>query len=302
MELETRNPKLETATFDLASIRARLSTVNGEQYWRCLDELVDNNRFQEYLSREFPQFLGLDALNRRDFLKLIGASLALAGLGACTRRPVEKIVPYVQAPEVVVPGRPLFYATAMALHGAATGVLVESHMGRPTKVEGNPSHPSSLGATDIFAQASVLTLYDPDRSQTVMYRGNITPWSSFVSAVRATLEKKRNNKGQGMRILSETVYSPTLARQIRGLLASYPGARWHQYEPIGGHNRRAGSLLAFGEYVDVQYRFDQAQVVLALDADPFGSEGCSVRHVHDFSRRRRPQAQKPNRVYAVESS
>jgi molybdopterin-containing oxidoreductase family iron-sulfur binding subunit len=294
--------KRETEPLDLAAIRAQLNTSEGQQYWRCLDELIDNQRFQEYLRREFPQFSGLDGLNRRGFLKLVGASLALAGLGACARRPAEKIVPYVEAPEQIVPGKPLFYATAMTLHGVATGLLVESHTGRPTKVEGNPSHPSSLGATNIFAQASVLAVYDPDRSQTVTYRRAIRPWNSFISALRALLDRK--STGQGIRILTETVNSPTLARQIRAVLSSFPGARWHQYDPTGSHNSRAGSLLAFGEYLTTNYRFDQAAVILALDADIFGSDNRSLRHIHDFAARRRPQGTKAatSRLYVVEGS
>ncbi|HWP59562.1 MAG TPA: TAT-variant-translocated molybdopterin oxidoreductase [Candidatus Acidoferrales bacterium] len=289
--------------FDLPRVRARLGGLRGRQYWRCLEELADNPSFWRHAAREFPSSAPPDAFSRRDFLRLMGASLALAGLGACARRPAEKIVPYVRAPEEIVPGKPLFYATAMPLNGGAIGVLAESHMGRPTKIEGNPAHPSSLGATDIFAQASVLTLYDPDRSQTLSYRGHIRPWSAFVSELAPVLQEKRKKKGQGLRILSETVNSPTLAQQMGALLAAYPGARWHQYEPASRHNGRAGSLLAFGEYVDARYRFDQAQVVLALDADPLGADPGSVRYIRDFARRRRPHDEAAFiRLYAVECS
>ncbi|HEV8232366.1 MAG TPA: molybdopterin oxidoreductase, partial [Thermoanaerobaculia bacterium] len=153
-------------------------------------------------------------LDRRDLFKYLGASLALAGATACTRQPAEKIVPYVRQPEEIIPGKPLFYATAMTVGGFATGLLVESHMGRPTKVEGNPLHPASLGATDAFAQASVLSLYDPDRSQTLLYLGEIRPWSAFLGEMRLVLEEERGRRGAGLRILTETVSSPTLARQL----------------------------------------------------------------------------------------
>src|SRR5262249_24274403 len=150
---------------------------------------------------------------RRTFLKLSGAALALAGAAACTRQPIETIVPYVRQPEELVPGKPLFFATAMALGGAATGLLVESHEGRPTKVEGNPMHPSSLGASDVFAQACVLGIYDPDRTQTLTNLGEIRPWSAFLGAIRAALVAQAPFKGAGLRILTESVNSPTLAAQ-----------------------------------------------------------------------------------------
>ena len=158
---------------DLDAIRRRLDQSRGRQYWRSLDELAESDGFQEFLHREFPRQASewQDASGRRKFLQLMGASLALAGLGACTRQPAEPIVPYVRQPEDVIPGKPLFFATAVTLSGVATGVLVESHLGRPTKVEGNPDHPASLGAADAFAQASVLSLYDPDRSQTLLQLG-----------------------------------------------------------------------------------------------------------------------------------
>src|SRR5688572_33495746 len=117
----------------------------------------------------------------------MGASIALAGVSACTRQPAEKIVPYVRQPEEVVPGRPLFYATAMPEGGFAHPLLAENHMGRPTKLEGNPEHPASLGATDLFGQATVLTLYDPDRSRTIIGRGEVRTWSSFVAALTGAI-------------------------------------------------------------------------------------------------------------------
>src|SRR6266852_4844868 len=163
-------PKPQSEPIDLAAIRAKLAGANGPRYWQSLEELAETEGFQEFLFREFPRQASEwedDEPGRRKFLKLMGASLALAGLSACTRQPTETIMPYVRAPEEIVPGKPLFFATAMPVSGIATGLLVESHEGRPTKIEGNPEHPASLGATDIFSQASVLSLYDPDRSQTL---------------------------------------------------------------------------------------------------------------------------------------
>src|SRR5262249_48509631 len=169
-----------------------------------------------------------DPIARRAFLRLMGASLALAGVTGCTRQPPELIVPYVRQPEEIVPGRPLFYATAMPIGGVATGILVESHEGRPTKVEGNALHPSSVGATDVVAQAAILGLYDPDRSQTLTYLGEIRPWSAFLGAIRAALTAQQATKGAGIRLLTESVHSPTLAAQIRDLLTRFPSATWHQ--------------------------------------------------------------------------
>ena len=173
----------------LARVQARLQGAGGREYWRNLEELASTPEFQDLVEREFPrQAIGWaedeDGVEgRRNFLKLMGASLALAGLTACTRQPTEHIMPYVRQPEDLIPGRPLFYATATTLNGVAQGVLAESHEGRPTKIEGNPEHPSSLGACDIFSQASVLELYDPDRAQAVTFQGEIHGWNNFTGAL-----------------------------------------------------------------------------------------------------------------------
>src|SRR6266508_1650519 len=276
-------------------------------FWRTLDERADNPAFLERLYNEFPSLLPegnvlADPVARRAFLKLMGASLALAGVTACTRQPAEKIVPYVRQPEDVVPGTPLSFATAMPLGGVATGLLVESHEGRPTKIEGNPLHPGSLGATDVFAQAAILGLYDPDRSQTLTNLGEIRPWSAFLGAIRAALAAQQPLKGAGVRVLSDAIGSPTLAAQIRDMLARYPSAKWHQWDPASRENARAGSKLAFGEYVDAQYRFADADVILSLDADFLGSGPGGLRYAREFARRRNPsQADRMNRLYAVET-
>src|SRR4051794_14737628 len=154
----------------------------GKEFWRTLDEFADDPSFVERLHNEFPSEVEAitDPTTRRTFMKLMGASLALAGVTACTTQPEEDIVPYVRQPEELIPGRPMFYATAMTLGGVATGLLVESHEGRPTKVEGNPQHPSSLGAADVFAQASVLNIYDPDRMKTITNGGDVASWADFV--------------------------------------------------------------------------------------------------------------------------
>ncbi|HSC78132.1 MAG TPA: 4Fe-4S dicluster domain-containing protein, partial [Candidatus Acidoferrales bacterium] len=260
-----------------------------------------------YLHREFPENASEwnDPIGRRRFLQLMAASLALAGISAaCTRQPTESIVPYVRQPEQFIPGRPLYYATAMTLGGYATGLLVESHLGRPTKIEGNELHPASLGATDSFAQASILSLYDPDRSQVVLEAGRISTWSAFLAALNRALVNQAAKRGAGLRILTETVTSPTLANQIQALLAKYPEAKWHQYEPVNRDNAREGARLAFGQVVETQYRFDKADVILSLDADFLGSGPGSVRYARDFMQRRRAGATGGgmNRLYVIEST
>ena len=289
-----------------------------KRFWRGLDELAEMPEYKDSaVGAELVAALGrrpasagperpeIGGIGRRDILKLMAASAALAGLTACTKLPAEKIVPYAQqSPEEFIPGKPLFYATAMPFWGVGTGLLVESHMGRPTKVEGNPGHPGSLGAADIFAQASVLGLYDPDRSQVTVRNGRIGSWSAFLTGMDELRLELAGNKGAGLRLLTETVTSPALADQIHTLLAQFPAARWHQFEPCGRDGAREGSRLAFGEYVNTVYRFDQADVILSLDSDFLCSGPGSLRYAHDFANKRRiagPQSLM-NRLYVVESA
>jgi molybdopterin-containing oxidoreductase family iron-sulfur binding subunit len=276
----------------------------GKTFWRTLDELADDPSFVERLHNEFPSQVEAitDPTSRRTFMKLMGASLALAGVTACTTQPEEAIVPYVRQPEELIPGKPMFYATAMSLGGVATGLLVESHEGRPTKVEGNPLHPSSLGAADIFNQAAILGLYDPDRMQTLTNTGDVTSWAAFIGAMRAALVAQEPLQGAGVRILTQTVNSPTLGAQIKAFLARFPSARWHQWEPAGRNNARLGSQLAFGEFVDPQYSLDRADVILSLDADFLACGPGSLAMARQFASRRRTQEpERMNRLYVLET-
>jgi molybdopterin-containing oxidoreductase family iron-sulfur binding subunit len=281
-------------------------TENPEpiRFWRTRDELSGDAAFRERLHNEFPSEVEAitDETSRRAFMKLMGASIALAGLTACTRQPDEVIVPYVRQPEELIPGKPQFYATTMAVGGMVTGLLVESHEGRPTKIEGNPLHPESLGACDVFAQAAILGLYDPDRARTLSQLGEIRPWSAFLGAIRAAVAAQQPLQGSGIRILTETVSSPTLAAQIRELLARFPSAKWHQWDPAGLTNTRAGARLAFDDDVKPLYRLDRADVIVALDADFLGGGPGALAHARAFASRRRPeQADRMNRLYAIES-
>lgn len=174
-------PSSTRTSVDLDAARAKIASDGGKRLWQSLEELSNTKEYRNFLENEFPANSEKDfeGVNRRDMLKLMAASAALTGLSACTKLPTEKIVPYVRPPEEIIPGRPLFYATSFTSGGVAAGVLVESHMGRPTKIEGNPEHPGSLGSSDVFMQASILNLYDPDRSQTVMFDGRVSTWADF---------------------------------------------------------------------------------------------------------------------------
>jgi molybdopterin-containing oxidoreductase family iron-sulfur binding subunit len=276
----------------------------GKTFWRTLDEFANDPSFVERLHNEFPSQIEAitDPTTRRTFMKLMGASIALAGVTACTTQPEEAIVPYVRQPEELVLGKPLFFATAMSLGGVATGLLVESHEGRPTKIEGNPQHPSSLGAADVFNQAAILELYDPDRAQTLTNVGDVTSWSAFIVSMQAALVAQQPLQGAGIRILTQTVGSPALGAQIREFLGRFPSARWHQWEPAGRNNARLGSQIAFGEFVDPQYSFDKADVILSLDADFLACGPGSLAHARQFASRRRPEeADRMNRLYVLET-
>ena len=288
----------------LDSAKERLKGARGRQYWRSLEELSRDPGFAPMLEQEFPrQSAEWDPLHRRDFLRLMGASLALGGLAACTRQPPEKIVPYVQPPEDMIPGKPLFYATAMPVGGYGLGLIMESNMGRPTKAEGNPDHPSSLGSTDVFGQAGVLQLYDPDRSQTHLNRGRPSNWDTFVAELDEVTKVRDLLSGEGVRIVTETVTSPTLAAQIQALLKRWPKAKWVQYEPANRENVFEGARKAFGEALDPVYRLDKAKITLSLDADFLHVGPGRVRYSRDFAAGRSPTPGhlEMNRLYVVES-
>jgi molybdopterin-containing oxidoreductase family iron-sulfur binding subunit len=298
LDLKSVREKIDAATAHDASKRT------GPEYWRSLEELAGSQEFQEALHREFPKHASewLDSVSRRGFLKVMGASLGLAGMTGCVKLPLEPIVPYVRQPENVVPGRPMYYATAVTLGGYASPVLVESHLGRPTKIEGNDLHPASFGGTDIFTQASILGLYDPDRSQTVMSMGDVRSWQAFLGAIRVPLAAQKPLQGAGVRILTPTISSPTLADQLYNFLKIYPQAKWHVYEPVNRDNVLEGAKMAFGQPMETRYDFSKADVIVSLDAD-FLSAGFpgNVRYIRDFAKRRDPDG-KMNRLYVIEST
>ncbi|HEX8069408.1 MAG TPA: TAT-variant-translocated molybdopterin oxidoreductase [Pyrinomonadaceae bacterium] len=287
-------------------VRRRLADKQGKEYWRSLEELAASDEFEELLHREFPRQAGEwdDEPSRRTFLKVMGASLALAGLSGCVYQPPETAVPFVRQPEELVPGRPLFFATAMPHPKGATPLLVRSNDGRPTHIQGNDQHPASLGANDVFSVASLLTLYDPDRSATVQYRGEVRPYTAFLADARTAFDALKARGGAGLRILTETVTSPTQAALLKQILTALPQARWHQYEPVGAQGATAGARLAFGDAVNTVYRFDRADRVVALDSDFLAALPGDIRHARDFIERRRVLGGKAemNRLYAVETT
>jgi MoCo/4Fe-4S cofactor protein with predicted Tat translocation signal len=287
-------------------------STNGKKYWRNLEELADSPAFEEFVRREFPQQAEEwnDPVERRTFLKLMGASLALAGLSGCVIQPPEKVIPYVKQPEEEVPGKGLYFATAFSLGGIATPLLVRSNEGRPTKVEGNPDHPSTGGssATDIFSQASILTLYDPDRSQTPLYRGETRPWTTFVAEIRGAIEKENDGfkakRGAGLRFLTETITSPSLAAQMKQILTDFPEAKWHQYEPANRDNARAGAMMTFGQPVNITYDFSKADRILSLGSDFLACLPGSLRYARDYAAKRRLGGDPENmpRLYVIETT
>jgi MoCo/4Fe-4S cofactor protein with predicted Tat translocation signal len=289
---------------DLQAVKEQIEQASGPEYWRSLEELAGSEEFKDMLHREFPKGASewLDTFSRRGFLKTMGASLALAGLSGCTRLPREEIVPYVKQPENVVPGKPMFYATAFTLGGYASPLLVESHEFRPTKIEGNPEHPASLGGTDIYAQASLLDLYDPDRAENITYLGDVRSWDAFMAAVKGPIAVQKGIAGAGVRILTQTVSSPTLAAQIRSYLDANPQAKWHVYEPINRDNVYEGAKMAFGEVVETRYDLSKADVIVSLDADfLYAGFPGNTRYIRDFAARRNPDGNM-NRLYVIEST
>jgi Fe-S-cluster-containing dehydrogenase component len=240
------------------------------------------------------------ALNRRQALSLLATGIA-TGLSACGK-PDEQIVPYVRMPERLVPGNALKFATTLLLSGFGRGVIVTSIEGRPIKVEGNPRHSASLGSTDVFAEAAVLSLYDPDRSRTILQQGAIVSDETFRLALQAQLQQMKSNAGEGFALLTERVTSPTLLRQIDVLLQQFPKAAWYAYDPTDNENERAGAVLAFGRPLSALPRIDKAQILLALDADPLGHGPDQIRHARGFAARRMAQAGPISRIYSIEAT
>ena len=291
----------------LEAARAKLAGQTGKKYWRSVDELADTPAFREAVQREFPTQAAewIDPVSRRGFLKVMSASLALAGLSGCTKQPDEPIYPYVKEPEDLVLGRPVYFATAMPFNTGAVPLLVKSDAYRPIKLDGNPEHPVNRGTSDPLSQGALLDLYDPDRSQRVSYRGEVREFAAFLAAFRAMLSDKKPSGGAGLYILSDTVTSPTLAAQWKAAQQNYPNAKWVQWDPINRDSAYSASKTAFGDYYDAQYRLQDADVIVSLDADFLSSitHPGFLRLAADYAGRRKLADANAtmNRLYAVES-
>ncbi len=307
---DTTTPAVVThigkAKMTLAEVQAKLDGKTGRRFWKNLDELSGDREFQELMAEEFPRQAGagewVDPITRRGFMKVMGASFALAGLAGCTKQPDETIYPYIKQPEDLVLGKSMYFATAFPFPTGAVPVLVKSDAFRPIKIEGNPDHAMSKGKSDAYTQATLLELYDPDRSQHVLYRGQNDDWSHFQQEFAGAVNK--TNGGQGVYILSETVISPTLASQWKQVQTKYPQARLMQWEPINQDAARAASKAAFGSYTDVQYRLEDADVIVSLGADFLGGihfPGFLPLSAAYAERHRYEEGKTPNRMYVVET-
>jgi molybdopterin-containing oxidoreductase family iron-sulfur binding subunit len=298
----------------LAEVQASLQGKTGKRYWRSLDELAETSEFGEMLEREFPRFSGewVDSVSRRGFMKLAGASLALAGMTGCAKQPDEQIYPYVKQPEDLVLGKPMYFATAMPFSTGVQPLLVKTDAFRPIKVEGNPDHPLVRGGSDPIAQGSLLDLYDPDRSQHVQYRGNPTEWPEFLAAFVKALEAKKSTGGAGLAVLTNTVTSPTLAAQIKQAQAAFPQSQWYQWDPVNRDSAMAASKAVFGSFKDAQYKLDEADIILSLDSDFLSgiAQPGFTALARQYGRRRKLELDPEtglkttelNRLYAVESA
>ena len=293
----------------LEAVREKLAGQTGRRFWKNLDELAATKEFNDLMSEEFPrqamQGEWVDAVSRRGFLKTMGASLALAGLAGCTKQPDEPIYPYVKQPEDLILGKPMYFATAHPFPTGAIPVLVKSDSFRPIKIEGNPDHPMSKGKSDAITQGTLLDLYDPDRSHDVRFKGQTSDFGTFQQAF-ATAAKKTQG-GQGVYFLSETITSPTLAGQWQQVQKAYPQAKMVQWDPINQDSARIASKAVFGSYVDAQYKLEDADVILSLDADFLGgiAQPGFLPMAAAYAERHRYDAEESsklmNRMYVVET-
>jgi molybdopterin-containing oxidoreductase family iron-sulfur binding subunit len=285
------NNESEITPMTLAAVRAQLKGVKGKKYWRSLDELADTAEFQAEAAKEFPGSANdlLDPVSRRGFMKLMGASMALAGMAGCTKQPDELIYPYVKQPEDLILGKPMYFATAHPFVTGAVPLLVKSDQFRPIKIDGNPEHPYNLGSSDPFTQGMLLDLYDPDRSQHVTYRGENREWAEFAQGLRVKLAETKD--GTGIYFLSATITSPTLARQWKAVQAAYPKATLVQYDPVAAQG------------LDLRYSLSDADLAVSLDADFLSGAAFPGFHklVREYAERRK-NPEKLNRLYSIEST
>ncbi len=295
-----------TETLNLAEVREKLAGKSGRAYWRSLEEVAETPEFQAWVDDEFPNRSSLMQLDRRSLLKYMGASMMLAGLGGCRSLvlPNAKLVPYVNRPEELVNGEVLHFATGFALNGVTTGIVVESHFGRPTKIEGNPNHPFSLGSSDSFMQASVLNMYDPDRTKGVAKKGITTGWDGFLTEARGWIKSFEATKGAGFAILMESTGSPSLIAEVEKVRQEMPNAIIATWEPAARDNVYQGAAMAFGKPLETIYDLSDARVILSLDSDFLGSMPGWVKYAKDWAKGRNVDGDpsKMSRLYAAEAA
>ena len=285
----------------LAEVRRQLEGKKGKRYWRSIDELAGTPEFEAAVAKEFPDQAQewVDPVSRRGFLKLMGASMALAGLAGCTKQPDEPIYPYVKAPEDLILGKANYFASAHPFPTGGVPLLVKSDSFRPIKVDGNPDHPYNLGSSDVFTQGSLLALYDPDRSQHATLRGNASEWAQFYQDYRERLMAGKANGGEGIYFLSTSFTSPTLQRQWSEAQKAYPKAKLVQYEPA-----LAGTAFAGG--FNPQFSLADADVIVSLDADFLSGASYPGSHklIREYAKRRKlADGDKTlNRLYVIEST
>ncbi|PYJ97199.1 MAG: hypothetical protein DME23_16755 [Verrucomicrobia bacterium] len=279
---------------------------SGPKYWRSLNQLADTPEFRQWVEHEFPSGAGelTDPVTRRHFVKIMSASFLLAGFGLSgCRRPEEKILPFGKAPENYIHGAPQFFATAMPTRGSAIPLVVKSNDGRPTKIEGNALHPDSNGASDHYAQASILNVYDPDRAMRFVRNGNIVKREAALDFLGELSKKSQADGGQGLCFLSERSSSPSRERLRKLIGDKFPKARWFVYEPVDFDVHRLAASVVFGKSATPYYKLDEAKVIVSLDCDFIGGEEDAYLHIRRFTKGRK--IEKPtdtvNRLYAVEA-
>ena len=291
----------ENKGLTLAQVRTKLGSAKGKRYWRSIDELAGTPEFEAAVAKEFPDQAAewVDPVSRRGFMKLMGASMALAGLAGCTKQPDEPIYPYVKQPEDLVLGKSNYFATAYPTAQGGIPLLVKSDAYRPIKVDGNPDHAYNMGSSDPYTQGTLLDLYDPDRSKHATLRGENREWAEFLEVYRERVSSAKANGGEGLYFLSSTITSPTLARQWKEAQAALPKAKLVQYDPVNRDSVRA--VLAGS---DVQYSLAEADVIVSLDADFLSGASFPGFHklVREYAKRRKLSGEELTRLYSVESS
>ncbi|MGO4386313.1 TAT-variant-translocated molybdopterin oxidoreductase [Microvirga sp. 2YAF29] len=289
--------------FDLDALRARLADEEGPRLWRSLEELTDRPDVRRYVEAEFPDVMQASIVDRRTLLRLMSASLALGGLAACNSGAVKNAPLLSQSHNApgYMPGVPTIIATSLPLNGYGRGVLAKVQEGRPIKVEGNPLHPASLGATDVFAQAEILSLYDPDRSGAPLHKGVARSWKEVTQFIRPVRNELVVEEGRGLHVLMPPTSSPTIRRLVSQARQLFPHAQWHGFTPVDDINRQQAAQTVFRRGVDLVYDLTQADMIVTLGGDLFAEEAGHIRYAADYQNRRRMQDRELPRLFALET-